>query len=235
MATYLNINVLPRDTRLTTRSARVSRMHTDALRIKQVLADAKGQQDLSVLETLASLTNHMLSHKADYTRDRVSIRVFHELCQSFDSRLVSDILEAIESSGILVEPSIDFERDWHVSDLKTLLLRVDASVYNEGISVRPPKLFEQIFDVTLESDAGTVGSTLRFTNASSLETWRLEVNAVRVRLLAALRAALSEAQVNADSGRVLDYGTVDRLRQWDDALRLALELSSYFFISFSWS
>lgn len=233
MAAYLNINVLPRDTRLTTRSARASRMHTDALRIKRVLETAEDSQDLKT--TISSVCDHMLSHKADYTRDRVSVRVFHELCQPFDSRLVSEILEAIETSGLSLDLSIDSERDWHVSDLKTLLLRVDASAYNDGISVRPPKLFEQIFDVTLESDAGTVGSTLRFNSESSLETWRLEVNAVRVRLLAALRAALSEAQVNADNERVLDYGTVDRLRQWDDALRLALELSSYFFISFSWS
>ena len=113
-------------------------------------------------------------------------------------------------------------------------------VYDAGLSMYPRSTFQRVFNVTLNSDDGMVGTVLSYTRVADTLAWRKSVAETRMRLLTATKEAIGKLQdrfQRTGACDVVDLMDMEltNLRAWDDALMLALVLSESFFLSFSWS
>jgi hypothetical protein len=112
--------------------------------------------------------------------------------------------------------------------------------YDAGLSMYPRSTFQRVFNVTLNSDDGMVGTVLSYTRVADTLAWRKSVAETRMRLLTATKEAIGKIQdrfQRTGACDVVDLMDMEltNLRAWDDALMLALVLSESFFLSFSWS
>lgn len=235
MSVSLTLNILPKDSRLLPASSRSSRMFVDALRLKDVLQQADGVAPLSTLDQVTKICQHMLSHKPDYTEESVPVRVFSSQSVQFGTQSAAEIMaefRRLVSDGRM--------RSGQATASLDALVSTPMQDYDAGLSMYPRSTFQRVFNVTLNSDDGMVGTVLSYTRVSDTLAWRKSVAETRMRLLTATKEAINRFQDRVQRTDACDVvGLTDieltNLRAWDDALMLALVLSESFFLSFSWS
>ena len=235
MSVSLTLNILPKDSRLQPASSQSTRMFVDALRLKDVLQQANGAATLSTLDQVTNICQHMLSHKPDYTEESVPVRVFSSQSVQFGTQSAAEIMaefRRLVSDGRM-------RLDQGTSSLDALVT-TPMHAYDAGLSMYPRSTFQRVFNVTLNSDDGMVGTVLSYTRVSDTLAWRKSVAETRMRLLTATKEAIGKIQdrfQRTGACDVVDLMDMElaNLRAWDDALMLALVLSESFFLSFSWS
>lgn len=235
MSVSLTLNILPKDARLQPASSHSTRMFVDALRLKDVLQQANGAATLSTLDQVTNICQHMLSHKPDYTEESVPVRVFSSQSVQFGTQAAAEIMaefRRLVSDGRM-------RLDQGTSSLDALVT-TPMQAYDAGLSMYPRSTFQRVFNVTLNSDDGMVGTVLSYTRVADTLAWRKSVAETRMRLLTATKEAIGKLQdrfQRTGACDVVDLMDMEltNLRAWDDALMLALVLSESFFLSFSWS